>query len=367
MLHFSPPVAIRPLARLANLADPQERARLTAWLQGRDDASAFHSIAWGEAVRHATRHDYLALVAEDAAGALTGWLPLHAVHSPLFGRAMVSAGFAVDGGIIAADHDSAQVLADAAWQLAERYSTPTLELRGGWLPDDPRWTIKSDAHAGFVADLVAEADDADDADQKQLEWIPRKQRAEVRKGLGNDLVVRTGTSPLDRQQHYAVYAESVRNLGTPVFPRALFEAVLDGFGDDADILTVLHNDVPVASVLSLYHRGSVMPYWGGGVWAARGLRANDIMYYALMNHARRRGCNRFDFGRSKVGTGAFAFKKNWGFEPAPLSYAVRTADGQPPRDVNPLSPKYRLQIALWQRLPLGIANRLGPLIAAGLG
>src|SRR3546814_2810687 len=73
-----------------------------------------------------------------------------------------------------------------------------------------------------------------------------------------------------------------------------------------------------------------------------------MMYFALMSHARSRGCTRFDFGRSKVGTGAAAFKKNWGFEPEPLSYAVRTADGQPPRDINPLSPRYRLQVALWR-------------------
>jgi len=364
MLHFAPPMLAQPLVRVAILADPQERARISAWLDAHEGATAFHRLAWGEAIAAATGHDLLALIAEDEAGAISGYLPLHVVHSPLFGRAIVSAGFAVDGGIIADDAASAAMLAQAAWQLCERYSAPTLELRGGLLPDDPCWTIKSNAHAGFAADLAAEGPDAD---QKQLEWIPRKQRAEVRKGLANAMTVRTGTSALDRQQHYAVYATSVRNLGTPVFPRALFDAVLDAFGDDADILTVLHDDVPVASVLSLYHRGAVMPYWGGGVWEARGLRANDVMYYALMNHARRKGCTRFDFGRSKVDSGAFAFKKNWGFEPAPLSYAVRTADGQPPRDVNPLSPKYRMQIALWQRLPLGIANRLGPWIANGLG
>lgn len=363
MLHFAPPT-LAPSVRIANPADSHELARIDAWLAVRAEATAFHRTCWAKAVTNATGHGYLALIAEDGAGEITGFLPLHAVHSPLFGRAMVSAGFGVDGGIIAADDRSAQALADAAWQIAERYSAPTLELRGGWLPDDARWTIKSDAHAGFVADLVM---DSPDADQRQLERIPRKQRAEVRKGLAGGLVVRTGTSALDRSQHYAVYAESVRNLGTPVFPRRLFDAVLDGFGDDADILTVLHDSIPVASVLSLYHRGAVMPYWGGGVWAARSLRANDIMYYALMNHARRRGCTRFDFGRSKLGTGAHAFKKNWGFEATPLSYAVRTADGQPPRDVNPLSPKYRLQIAVWQRLPLPIANRLGPLIANGLG
>jgi FemAB-related protein (PEP-CTERM system-associated) len=166
--------------------------------------------------------------------------------------------------------------------------------------------------------------------------------------------------------HYAVYAESVRNLGTPVFPSALFAAVLDAFGEDADILTVLHEGQAVASVLSLYHRGAVMPYWGGGVHAARGLRANDVMYYALMCHARARGFGHFDFGRSKINSGAYHFKRNWGFEPQPLSYAVWAADGAPPRDVNPLSPRYTAKIALWQKLPLPIANRLGPLIAHGL-
>ena len=92
-----------------------------------------------------------------------------------------------------------------------------------------------------------------------------------------------------------------------------------------------------------------------------------MMYYALMLHARTRGCSAFDFGRSKFGTGAFAFKKNWGFEPQPLAYAIRTADGQGAREINPMNPKYRLQVALWQKLPLGIANRIGPWIARGLG
>lgn len=91
------------------------------------------------------------------------------------------------------------------------------------------------------------------------------------------------------------------------------------------------------------------------------------MYYALMCHARSRGCTRFDFGRSKVGTGAAAFKKNWGFDATPLAYAVRTADGAAKREINPLSPRYRLQVRVWQKLPLWLANIMGPWIAKGLG
>jgi hypothetical protein len=123
----------------------------------------------------------------------------------------------------------------------------------------------------------------------------------------------------------------------------------------------------VASVLSLYHGGAVMPDWGGGILAARALRANDRMYFELMRHARERHCARFDFGRSKTGSGAYSFQKNWGFEPRPLSYASWTAPGAEARDADPTSARHAARIALWKRLPLPVANRLGPMIARGLG
>ena len=339
------------------VAGPDDAARMAAFVAGCADATAFHRPEWLDAVERACGHDVHVLIAETA-GEIVAMLPLNAVHSPLFGRALVSTGFAVDGGVIG---DRAQVpaLAEAAVRLAARLSCPSLELRGGPLPEGGGWHHKTESHAGFVMPLAAD-------DDAQLTAIPRKQRAEVRKGLANAMTVRIGRDATDRAMHYAVYAESVRNLGTPVFPRALFDAVLDAFGDDADILTVLDGDRAVASVLSLYHRGAVMPYWGGGIADARRLRANDVMYYALMCHARARGCDRFDFGRSKTDSGAYHFKRNWGFAPAPLAYAQWSADGVGLRDVNPLSPKYRAKIALWQKLPLAIANRLGPLIAAGL-
>jgi len=347
------------LVRILDHSDANELARIDAFVASSPNATAFHRPAWMLSVSKACGHEWCYLIAEDDRGALTGILPLHLIHSALFGRALVSSGFAVDGGIISDNDQAIRLLADEAWRFAERHSFPTVELRGGADPGD-QWQYCEGVYAGF---MVALADD----DESQLLAIPRKQRAEVRKGLNNDLTVRIGTEVQERADHYAVYAESVRNLGTPVFPRALFDAVLDGFGEDADILTVHHKGTPVASVLSLYHGETVMPYWGGGTRDARRLRANDLMYYALMNHGRERGCRSFDFGRSKYGTGAFSFKKNWGFEPQPLRYATRTADGEAPRDVNPRSPKYRAQVALWQRLPLSIANRLGPMIARGLG
>jgi FemAB-related protein (PEP-CTERM system-associated) len=338
------------MIRHADLSSPADCAAIDAFLDLHPDTTPFHRRAWVEAIKRGCGHQGHYLIAGN--GAVTGVLPLHEVHSPLFGRALVSSGFAVGGGILATDTASVTALSDAAWRLAQATSCPTLELRGGALPDD--MVQDTTTYLSFARDLAAD-------DEAELLNIPRKQRAEVRKALGNELTVDVG----DRATHYAVYAESVRNLGTPVFPRSLFDAVLDAFGNDADILTVRKDGLPLASVLSLYHRGAVMPYWGGGTAAARSARANDMMYFALMRHARKRGCMRFDFGRSKVGTGAAAFKHNWGFEGASLAYAKRSIGKA--REINPLDPQFSRKVQLWQKLPLSIANRLGPMIARGLG
>lgn len=346
--------------RLARLSEANERARIDGYVAAHAEGTPFHRPAWIAAVARGTGNRALALVAERG-GALVGCLPLVDVRSALFGRALVSSGFAVGGGVLADDPDTAALLVEQAEAIARSESCPVIELRGGELPRNRAgWAIRSDAHCGFVRALES-------TDDSQLTAIPRKQRAEVRKSLANDLSVTVGSGASDRAAHYAVYAESVRNLGTPVFPRRLFSEVLDAFGPDADILTVRHRGKPIASVLSLYHGGAVMPYWGGGTREARPLRANDRMYYELMLHARRRGCDRFDFGRSKTGSGAYAFKRNWGFEPQPLSYATWTAPGAKARDTDPNSDSHSAKIELWKRLPLPIANLVGPWIARGLG
>ena len=347
----------RPALRSADLADPGDVERITAFVRGTSGATPFHLPAWLQAVADGTGQTGHYLLAEGADG-IEGLLPLTAVRSRLFGNALVSSGFAVGGGILAATPSVVPALADLAITFAGALNCPSVELRGGPVPDG--WEAVEGGHAGFVRPLSAD-------DEAELKAIPRKQRAEVRRALGNGLSVSIGRGEAERRQHYAIYAASVRNLGTPVFPRALFDAVLDRFGAEADILTVSRDGQALASVLTLYFDGAAMPYWGGGTAEARHWRANDMMYFALMGHARQRGCDRFDFGRSKVDSGAYAFKKNWGFTPEPLIYARHLLGGASPRETNPASPRYRLQTALWKRLPLWAANAIGPMIARGLG
>lgn len=350
------PVFMASAVRLADLADARESARIEAFV-AQSGGNVFQRPLWLQAIESGTGNKALGLVIERR-GDLAGWLPLSDIHSALFGRALVSSGFAVGGGVLATRDDDRDALCHSAAELAQRLSANSVELRAADGPAD--WVQNSGKHANFCGELAAD-------DDAQLLAIPRKARAEVRKGLSGELAVTVGNGERDRDAHFACYSESVRNLGTPVFPRSLFAAVLDAFDGEADILTVWLGEQPVASVLSLYHRGAVLPFWGGGTFAARALRANERMYYALMCHARKRGCTQFDFGRSKVDSGPYFFKKNWGFEPEPLVYRSWHRDGLNARNIDPSDEGYSSKIAVWKRLPLPVANFIGPWIARGLG
>lgn len=320
----------------------------------------FHRAAWSSVMSSAFRHNALYAFTERD-GAITGVLPLVQVKTALFGNTLVSAPFCVYGGPLSVDGDSETLLCEYAQNAMAQTDASAIEYRFREQPDTNSevsdWLCKDDLYVTFRKTI--ESDEA-----ANLKGIPRKQRAMVRKGIERGLRSRSDT---DVSTLHAIYAESVRNLGTPVFSRRYFQILCETFKDDLDILTVSDGDGAVSSVLSFYDRGEVLPYYGGGIARAREVAGNDFMYWEVMRRAAIRGCTMFDFGRSKVGTGAFSFKKNWGFSPQPLFHRFKLKAGSKIPDHNPLNPKYRLFIAGWKRLPLPIANRLGPLIVRGVG
>ena len=140
------------------------------------------------------------------------------------------------------------------------------------------------------------------------------------------------------------------------------------FGDDCEVLTVLSpQGEAVSGVLSFYFRDEVLPYYAGDLPAARELAANDFKYWELMRRACEGGVRVFDYGRSKRGTGSFDFKKNWGFEPAPLHYEYQLFRRDTVPQNNPSNPKYQRAIEAWRKLPRGVVNAIGPLLARHLG
>ncbi len=329
-------------------------ARWDRFVEAHPAGTFFHLSGWREVIEQAFRHQTHYLYAA-AATEVQGVLPLAHVRSRLFGNALISLPFCVYGGVLAANASAQVALEDAARNLAEELRVDYLELRYR-APTNPSWPTKN-LYVTFRRTLDADPD-------KNLKAVPRKQRAMIRKGIEAGLQAELDTG-IDR--FYTAYSTSVRNLGTPVFARRCFELLKTVFGPACEILSVTHSGRAVASVMSFYFRDEVLPYYGGGTEAARDLKANDFMYWELMRRASGRGVRVFDYGRSKVGSGSYLFKKHWGFEPEPLYYEYHLEKARAMPDISPVNPKYHYFIEGWKRLPLSVTQMLGPMLARGLG
>jgi FemAB-related protein (PEP-CTERM system-associated) len=338
--------------------EPQDGANAARWdafVLACPTATFFHRAGWQNILRGVFKHDTHYLYAQ-ADGRILGVLPLAHVNSLLFGNALVSLPFAVYAGVAADNEDAAQALEQQAHQLAQRLGVAHLELRHVQ-PRHDDWP-RQDLYVTFRKALLPD-------EEGNMLAIPRKQRAMVRKGIKNAL-----RSDIDGNvdRFFALYADNVHRHGTPALPKRYFSALCSEFGSDCEVLTVSAPDGrALSSVLSFYFRDEVMPYYAGDDLAARDLAANDFKYWELMRRACARGVKLFDYGRSKQGTGPYAFKKNWGFEPTPLHYEYQLFKRDAVPQNNPANAKFKLMIEAWRRLPLGVANWLGPFVVRNLG
>ena len=344
-----------PPPRVTRLAEGG-RAAWDGFVGNAPGGSVFHLSGWRAVIEETLGHRAHYLMAESAAGTVLGVLPLVHVKSRLFSNALISTAFCVRGGPLAIDPQVESALDRSALALAGELDVDYIEYRLDRAAPEG-WVGRSDLYATFRKPIHPEP-------EANLLAIPRKQRAMVRKGIKLGLASEIDATA---ERFYRLYAESVRNLGTPVLPLSYFAALKREFGAACQILTIVGPSGPLAGVMSFRHRDEIVPYYGGGGEAARTFAANDFMYWEVMRRACLEGCALFDFGRSKAGSGAYEFKRHWGFEPTPLTYAYRRLRGQGIPQINPLNPKYRAFIAAWKRLPLALANRLGPLIARDLG
>jgi FemAB-related protein (PEP-CTERM system-associated) len=341
--------------RRLELGNFQDARRWDDFVLACPQATFFHRSGWQDIVSGVFRHPTYFLYAERD-GVIEGVLPLAHVKSLLFGNALVSLPFAVYGGVAANGEAAAQLLENEAQSIAKELGVDHLELRNfkqrhvDWPAQDLYVSFRKAIEADVEANMLA---------------IPRKQRAMVRKGIKNGLCSEIDG---DVERFFPLYADNVLRHGTPAMPKRYFQKLLEVFGQDCDVLTITDKEGrTVSSVLSFYFRDEILPYYAGDDVAARDLAGNDFKYWELMRRSCERGIKVFDYGRSKQGTGSYSFKKNWGFEPQPLyyEYCLYRREGIPQN--NPSNAKFKFFIAAWRRLPIGLANWLGPFIVRNLG
>jgi hypothetical protein len=325
------------------------------------------------------RHKPLYIMAERDDG-ISGILPMFEIKSRFLGHALVSLPFVVYGGICSIDAESTEKLLKTAATLGRIMGVDYVELRNqdhvlshcdygtdsasrsligqnkSYANNREIWHTK-DLYVTFFRDISPDI-------ESNFNALPRKQRRMIRQGMKAAFTTKIGGKEyLDI--FYKLYALNKRNLGTPVFPIHFFRRIMDKFPQTL-ILSVWKNNVMVAGVMSFAFKDRLMPYFSGALRKYYRYAVNDFMYWELMRYGCEKNYKVFDFGRSKKGTGSYDFKRHWGFNPKSLPYAFHLVKQEKMPDLSPLNPKFSTTIAVWKKLPLQVANWLGPKIVRNI-
>ncbi len=309
----------------------------------------FHLSGWKRVLERTFGHKaYYAYCEEN--GEIVGIAPLFSVSNWLVGRCLVSVPLAASGGIIANSAEQESFLLEHAIQFAQSQSVDYLELRNQ--TGNPYQGFHANSlYAAFRGPLFRDP-------ETNLKRLPKDTRYMIRKAEKAGLRVEHGIHQVGT--FYNLFAESMRRLGTPVFPRSLFRNFLEQFPKHTHLLIVYNGSEPLGGVMSFFFRDVILPYYSGAVEHATRMAGNNFMYWELIKWAGEQGFGTFDFGRSKRGTGAYAFKTQWNMPAEPLNYQTFLVKRRTVPNFSPVNPKFEAAIRIWQKLPLPVTKFLGP-------
>jgi serine/alanine adding enzyme len=313
-------------------------------------ATGNHLWAWRHIYESAFRHRTEYLAARRPDGGIAGVLPLVVFEHWMFGRFMVSLPFVNYGGVLADDGRAARALLDEAVARARWLRLTHVELRHTMpqFADLPNRQHK----VTMTRTLPATAEEAWDG-------LDRKVRNLVRKAEKSDLTPELGGAEL-LDDFYPVFAENMRDLGTPVYPRRWFEQLFAQFPGASRVCIVRHGRQAVAGAITYAFRDAVEIPSASSLRAYRAMAPNMLLYWRILQQAIADGRRVLDFGRSTPEEGTFKFKQQWGAVPGPMTWEYRLLTGNALPDRSPKNGRYQRAISVWQRLPLGLANAVGP-------
>jgi FemAB-related protein (PEP-CTERM system-associated) len=353
-----PPRAGAPATASVSVAAecPPDIAPWDAFVDRTPTACLYHLHAWGDVIAETFGHRPIRLTARSGASELVGVLPLVQLNSRVFGRMLVSLPYFNYGGICSASDHVRDALFEAAIDVARRGRCDFLEVRtdGDWHRDLPCKTAK----VAMRLDLPASPDEL-------WKGLGSKLRSQVQRPRKEGMTALVGREEL-LDDFYSVFSVNMRDLGTPVYPRALFRNILRRFPDRTWIAAVYLNGAPVAAGFLAGFRERLEIPWASSLRSYNRLGPNMLLYWTCLQFACRSGYAVFDFGRSTRGEGTYRFKEQWGARPYPLYWYYWLRNGSDVPQVNPSNPRYRAAVETWKRLPLGLTRWLGPRIVRNI-
>ncbi len=339
-------------ARVTVTTDPPD---WSAFLAGRDDATIYHDPRWGEVMREAygNRPHYLTA---RRGGSVVGICQLIEQRSLLFGKRLCSLPYFDASGILADDPPAEAALLDAVGQLRGQTGVDHVELRQ-LQPLSAELPTRTDKVTLWLG-----LGEGRDATWKQFK---KQVRTNVRRAMKNDVEVVCGGGE-HVKSFYSVYSRTMRDLGSPPHSLRFFRVLIDRFAEEVRLFIARRQETVVAASLTLTDRRAMRVPWAGSDYRYRKLDANRLMYWEMLATGSDLGCAAFDFGRSTRDSGTHKFKRGWGAEEVPLYWHHVMPPGQEPPELRPDSPKYRMMVRCWQKLPVPLARLLGPRLIAKL-
>lgn len=316
-----------------------------------------HCVEWHRAVSDGLGYSCYLLVQRDQRNEVRGLLPLHLVKSLAFGKFLVSLPYVNTGGVWAEDEKCAKELVSAACNLADELDVRYLELRHETPIDHPRWTMQRTDKVHMRLPLPPNVEDLNRSFKSKL-------RSQLKKIATLPFQIHWGGRELLRD-FYAIFSHNMRDLGTPVVSRKLFECILSEFSDRSELCVVkLHGEPMSAALLVHQDRFTEVP-------SASSLRSqnptgvNMWMYHQLLTRAIERDSTMFDFGRSSIGSNTYRFKAQWNATPYPSVWQFYVRHGSA-NDMRPESSRNRKLIRIWKLLPVRLTRLIGPPIVRGI-
>lgn len=299
------------------------------------------------------KHRVFVLEASEA-GQVVGYLPLVFMKSMLFGKRLVSMPYVNTSGVETHDGEAGIKLVDEAIKLAGDLHAKSLELRHEEKNNHQALSEPATQKIHMRLDLPKTT-------EQLWKGFDPKVRNQVRKGEKNELTVTWGGNE-QLLAFYEIFAQNMRDLGTPVFSLSFFRSIISTFPNDAEFCVVRKGDKAIAAALLLHGKGITEVPSASSLREFNSTCANMLMYWHLLQRAVGRGQAVFDFGRSSPDSPTHQFKKQWGADPhqAVWQYYLRTGTAS---DMRPDNPKYRLMIRTWKKLPVWLTRVIGPSIS----
>ncbi len=335
----------------------EELPRWTAFIAQRPGHHLYQQAFWGPLIKRCFGHERHIMVALTPQGEILGGLPWVELRSRLFGQFGVSMPYFNYGGLLAQHRNVAQALLTSAQGLCASHQLSHIEVRSlqpGLWPDAYTQSKK----VSMILPLP-------DSNPKLDDQLGAKVRAQVKKALGYSPRFALGGAEL-LDDFYRVFAQNMRDLGTPVYSKTWFSALLAEPALGAQIALVYFGSKPVATGFLIKHGPMLEIPWASTLKSANHTHVNMWLYRQILGAAIDQGYAYFDFGRSTKDAGTYQFKKQWGAQPHPhYWYYLMPPQAQLPQ-LNPDNPKYRIMIAIWQRLPVWLTRLIGPPLVANL-